>query len=209
MLTSPADHFTATTRTVSTVTRGDEQLRLVTAGRTCAAPPAEVWAALVTPDRIERWLAPVSGTLEEGGRFQVEGNAGGEILRCAEPDALALTWVFDGTTSWVDVSLRPVEGGTLLQVDHSVPRDEHYATYGPGATGIGWEMMLMGLAEHLAVPDAPRPSPDDLPDLRGYLADAGAAWGEAAAADGDDADEARAAARRCVAAYVGEPDADS
>ena len=209
MRLSPADHLAAITRRVATVTRDDDQLRLVTVRRTYDATAAEVWDALVSPDRIARWLAPVTGTFEVGGAFQVEGNAGGEILACDEPDRLAVTWVFDGETSWVDVSLRPTDDGTLLQLDHSLPQNDHWRQFGPGATGIGWEMALMGLGEHLAAPDAPRPEMSDLPDLGDYVATSGTAWGEAAAADGDEAAEATAAAQRCVAAYRGEPDTDA
>lgn len=205
MTFSPADHLAALTRRVSSVTRDDEQLRLVTVSRTYAATPDEVWDALVTPDRIERWLAPVTGTFEVGGTYKVEGNAGGEILACDRPDRLSVTWVFADVPSWVDVSLRPTDDGTLLQLDHALLENDHWRMFGPGATGIGWEMMMLGLVLHLDSPDAPRPAPEELPDFSDYFTASGTAWGEADAADGADPAEAAAAARRCVAAYRGEP----
>ena len=48
---------------------------------------------------------PVSGDLRLGGRFQLQGNAGGGITRCAPPRHLAVTWEFGGQVSWVDVRL--------------------------------------------------------------------------------------------------------
>lgn len=201
---SPADHLAAIDRTVATVTRGERQLRLVTANRTFDATPTEVWDALVTPDRIPRWFVPITGDLRVGGRFQLEGNAGGEVLECREPERLSVTWEFGGQTSWVDVTLRPTDAGTLLQLDHALAVDDHYRRFGPGATGTGWEMCLMELGEHLAAPGAPRPAPEQLPDLSEYFAMSGAAWADAAVAAGDDPVEAKAAAARCVAAYRGE-----
>lgn len=41
----------------------------------------DVWDAVTSAERIPRWFLPVSGDLRLGGRFQFEGNAGGEILR--------------------------------------------------------------------------------------------------------------------------------
>ncbi len=40
----------------------------------------------------------------------------------------------------------------LVHVFHQSP---HYAEYGPGATGIGWELGLVGLAIHLEHPEEP------------------------------------------------------
>jgi uncharacterized protein YndB with AHSA1/START domain len=203
MTFTPADHLGAARRSLSTITRGNEELRLLTVERTYDAAPDEVWSALTTADRITRWLTPVSGDLAVGGRFQLEGNAGGEVLDCVPPERLAITWEYDGRVSWVDVSLRPTDGGTLLQLDHAIGLDDPtYADFGPGATGIGWEMALMGMALHLAAPEAPRPT--DLPPMGDYFTASGTAWGEAAAAAGEDPEAARATARACIAAYSGE-----
>jgi uncharacterized protein YndB with AHSA1/START domain len=49
------------------------------------APIGDVWDAVTQPDRIRRWLMPISGELRVGGSFQLEGNAGGEILACDPP----------------------------------------------------------------------------------------------------------------------------
>lgn len=204
MTFTPADHLGAVSRALSTTTRDGQELRMLTVTRTYDAPPDEVWDALTAADRIPRWLGPTSGDLELGGRFQVEGNAAGEILACRRPDLLSVTWEYDGEVSWVDVTLLPNGEGTELTLEHraAVP-PEFWEQYGPGATGIGWELALMGLGEHLRHPDAPRPEPEDLPDLGGFLAGSSEGWYEASVAAGTDPDTARGAADRCLAFYTG------
>jgi uncharacterized protein YndB with AHSA1/START domain len=44
------------------------------------------------PSGIPRWFLPIAGDLRLGGRFQLEGNAGGEITECRPPRRLAVTW---------------------------------------------------------------------------------------------------------------------
>jgi uncharacterized protein YndB with AHSA1/START domain len=204
---SPADHLGAVRRSLSTVTRDGHELRLLSVERTYDAAPEEVWDALTDAERIPRWFLPVSGDLRPGGRFQLEGNAGGEVLGCDRPERLSITWEHAGGMSWVDLTLRPTDGGTLLRLDHSAPVDPAmWEEFGPGAVGIGWEMGLMGLALHLADPTAARvtePLPDDLAEL---MRRSSAAWGEASIAAGTDAASARAAAERCAAAYTARPE---
>ncbi|MDX6371820.1 MAG: hypothetical protein QOD98_808 [Nocardioidaceae bacterium] len=173
--------------------------------RRYAEGPDEVWSALTEADRIGRWLAPVTGDLTLGGRYQVEGNAGGEITDCDPPRSFAATWEFGGHVGRIVVTLGDSEGGgTLLELVHHLPSPpDHWEEFGPGAVGIGWEMGLMGLGLHLADPAAPRPAPEELPDLTGMMRDCGDAWGRAAVDGGADPEWARASADRCVAAYTG------
>src|SRR6185437_4008593 len=72
------------------------EVRTVTIARGYAAPVEDLWDACTTPERIARWFLPVSGDLREGGRYQLEGNAGGTIERCDPPHAFAATWEFAG-----------------------------------------------------------------------------------------------------------------
>jgi uncharacterized protein YndB with AHSA1/START domain len=167
--------------------------------------PDEVWSALTEAGRIERWLAPITGDLTLGGRYQVEGNAGGEITACDPPRSFAATWEFGGHVGRIVVTLAGTEAaGTLLELVHRLPSPpEHWEEFGPGAVGIGWEMGLMGLGLHLGDPAAPRPAPEELPDLTGMMCDSCRAWGQAAVDSGADPEWARASADRCVAAYTG------
>ena len=61
--------------------------RAIRLSRTYDAPIEDVWDALTSPERISRWFLPISGDYRVGGRYQLEGNAGGEILdlRAAAP----------------------------------------------------------------------------------------------------------------------------
>src|SRR4051794_25246916 len=138
-------------RGLTSTTRDGAQVRLLWVERRYAAEPWEVWSALTEPDRVARWIAPVSGDLVVGGHYQLEDQAGGTVELCQPPGRLSLTWEFGGHVSWVDVTLAPDDGGTRLRLEHSAPSaEDHWAQYGPGAVGLGWEAALMGLAGHLA-----------------------------------------------------------
>src|SRR4029078_6276694 len=88
--------------------------------RSYDAPIGDVWDAVTQPDRIKRWFMPISGDLRVGGNFQLEGNAGGEILACEPPRLLRVT--FGGPTSLVEVRLIAQEdSATILELQHTVP----------------------------------------------------------------------------------------
>jgi hypothetical protein len=59
-----------------------EEVRTVLIRRRYDAPIQDVWEACTDPERLSRWFLPVTGDLRVGGRFSLQGNAGGEILRC-------------------------------------------------------------------------------------------------------------------------------
>ncbi|GAA2390189.1 activator of HSP90 ATPase [Catellatospora methionotrophica] len=117
--------------------------------RTYQADAADVWDAITNPDRLPRWFAPVSGDFREGGSFQVENMASGEILQCRPPKLLRMT--YGGPTSIVEVRLAASGAdATDLEVEHTVP----VAMAGSGAgalyVGPGWDQGLLMLARHLA-----------------------------------------------------------
>lgn len=120
----------------------------VTLHRNYDASIDDVWNAITDPSRMKRWFMPVSGELRVGGTFQLEGNAGGEILTCEPPQHLRLTW--GGPTSVVDVQLTEVDGGTVLQLDHSVPIEMAQSGAGALWVGPGWDGAVMGLGLYLA-----------------------------------------------------------
>src|SRR6266508_5865410 len=74
---------------------------LVVAERRYPAGVEDVWDALTNAERIPRWFLPISGDLRLGGRYQLEGNAGGTITACEPPRHLAVTWEYGGDVSWV------------------------------------------------------------------------------------------------------------
>ena len=120
----------------------------VTIRRTYDSDISDVWNALTDPDRMQRWFMPVSGDLHEGGSFQLEGNAGGDILACEPPDLLRVT--FGGPTSIVELRLSADEGDrTRLQLEHTVPIE--FAQSGAGAlfVGPGWDGGFVALDLYL------------------------------------------------------------
>lgn len=181
--------------------------------RTYPTTVDDLWEAITTPERLERWFMPIEGELKLGGRYQLKGNAGGTITRCERPAALDVTWEIMGGTSWVNVRLAPKGKNAILTLEHIAPKDgigeEHLKKFGPGAVGIGWDLGLYGLELHLANPKAPRDHAaieawTTSADGKAFMRGSGEAWGAAHAASGEDPGEARARAARTIAAYLGE-----
>ncbi|TVT61468.1 SRPBCC family protein [Amycolatopsis rhizosphaerae] len=120
--------------------------------RTYDASVEEVWDAITSPERIERWFLPVSGDLEKGGRFQLEGHAGGEILECDRPSRLHLTWVAEGHPAQELVVTLTPEGDarTTLELEHAGPGEGDDAVAHVLAVGVGWDPALVGFGQYLA-----------------------------------------------------------
>ncbi len=196
--------FGATERSLRTETRNGVEVRVLVLQKRYAAPRPEVWHAVTTPERISRWLGPVSGELALGGRYQVEGNAGGTVLACDEPERLEVTWEFGGDVSWVLLTLADDGAGTRLVLEHSAEVDqEKYGEFGPGAVGIGWEMAFGALTKLLADPAFAPGEPDWTdPGYPAFVRESGAGWELADVAAGADPAQARTAAERCFAAYT-------
>ena len=128
------------------VAAGEETVA-VTLQRRYPAAVADVWEAITDPERVRRWFLPLTGELRPGGNFQLEGNAGGDILSCEPPEHLAVT--FGGETSLVDVRLSAEGERTLLILEHSVPLSLAGSAAGALYVGPGWDGALMGLALYL------------------------------------------------------------
>ena len=201
-------HLGAVERSVLLLERDGKASAAVTLSRSYGTTPQELWDAGTNGERIPRWFGRISGELELGGRYQLEGNAGGMITACERLSHFALTWEFGGDTSWVKVSFSGDGGaGSRVELTHTAHLSEHWDTFGPGAVGVGWEMGFLGLMFHLARPDDPMP--DDTAfatsrDGRVFMAGSSEAWGDAAVAAGAQRDVARAAARQTTAFYTGE-----
>ena len=201
-------NLAATDRSVASLERDGQPARAVTLSRRYATTAEGLWDAVTNAERIPRWFAPVSGDLELGGRYQIEGNAGGLITTCERPSHFALTWEFGGDVSWVEVRVSDEGAGQArLTLIHTAHLSEHWGTFGPGAVGVGWELGLLGLALHLEHADEPKPDETAFaasPDGRAFTVGSSEGWGRAAAAAGEDLDVAGASARRTAAFYTGE-----
>jgi uncharacterized protein YndB with AHSA1/START domain len=197
-----------TTRRVGSRTFRADEARTVVIGRTYDAPLEDVWDACTNPERIPRWFLPVSGELREGGRYQVEGNAGGVVERCDPPKSFTATWEFGGQVSWIELRLsEAVGGGTRLELEHIAHLSDHWAQFGPGAVGVGWDLALLGLTRHLVSGTAvDREAGLAFPaseEGRRFVEESSRGWCEAAIAAGADAAEATAAAERTFAFFTG------
>lgn len=213
------DQLAAMTRTVRSGSRDGRPTKAVIASRTYHTSPEDLWDAITRPERLERWFLPVSGDLRRGGHYQLQDNAGGVIEACEAPHQLAATWEYGGQLSWLRVDIAPSDHGARLELQHVAPVDrgspgaEHWATFGPGAAGVGWELAFQGLARHLEDPDAPGPDPEAVAawaassEARALYSAASQAWAEAAIADGAPEEDALAAAERTRAFYTGDTQA--
>ncbi len=169
----------------------------------------DLWDVVTSPERIPRWFLPISGDLTEGGHYQLEGNAGGTITTCDKPRSYAATWEFNGMMSWIEVRLTPEGKGTRFELDHIAHIDgEFQDQFGPGAVGIGWDMGLWGLANHLSDPDTVM-NPESAAawmvsdEGRRFMKMSSDAWADADIAYGTDPAKARALADNTYAAYTG------
>jgi uncharacterized protein YndB with AHSA1/START domain len=171
----------------------------------------DLWDALTNRTRIPRWFLPVEGDLRLGGRYQLQGNAGGTITRCDPPEALDLTWEFGGGTSWVTVRLAAEGERTRLTLEHialATDTDKHWFQYGPGAVGVGWELAFVGLGLHVNLKQSkvdPKAAAAWMGSEEGkaFIRASAKAWGEAHIHAGEHAETARAMAERTAAFYAG------
>jgi uncharacterized protein YndB with AHSA1/START domain len=189
------------------------EARTVTITQSYLAPLDDVWDACTNAERIPRWFLPISGDLQVGGRYQLEGNAGGTVEACDPPHSFRATWEFGGTVTWIEVHLTPeAEGRTRLEIEHIAHvDDETWLQFGPGAVGVGWDMALIGMALHLGSPSR---EPVDREQAMAWIASedgkrfvsaSSEGWREANVAAGEDAAVASEAAQRTTDAYVGAP----
>lgn len=189
--------------------------RAVRMRRTYDAPIDDVWDAITNPARVSRWFLPVSGDYRVGGRYQFEGNAGGEIVACDRPNRLQVTWVYAQTGTPADVSeleirLSPVGNDrTTVELEHTaVVPDEMWDQYGPGAVGVGWDGGFLGLALHLrggGVDDSQAWQMS--PEGREFSSRCSTAWGEASRTAGADPKTVARNVANTTAFYAPEPDA--
>jgi uncharacterized protein YndB with AHSA1/START domain len=207
-------HINAASRTVGARTLEAGEARVVTISRTYDEPIEDVWDALTNIERIPRWFLPITGELRVGGRYQLEGNAGGVVERCGPPRAFDATWEFGGGVSWIEARLAEEGDGTRFTLTHIAQvDDETWNQFGPGATGIGWDGAVLGLSLHLATGAANDPAEAMAWSMTeqgiGFNRQSGERWHGADVAAGNDPEHARERADRAITAYTdfgGAPD---
>ncbi len=201
----------AVRRTLGTRTIDSGTAHVVTIGQTYDTDQADLWDAVTNAERIPRWFLPISGDLVVGGTYQLEGHANGTILTCDPPKNFTATWESGGAVSWIDVTVhREGADRSRLVIEHIADEidDEMWRQFGPGAVGMGWDSMLLGLALHLATGESIDPTEGQewttTDDGRRFLKLSCDEWCDAHIAFGEDPSAARASADRCLTAYLGE-----
>ncbi|MDC9822408.1 SRPBCC family protein [Devosia sp. ZB163] len=204
-----AAHLGAMSRTVENLERDGKPAKAVIAARTFETDAADLWDALTNQQRLPRWFARIDGDLRLGGRFHVENNASGTITACEPNRHIAGTWEFAGGMSWIEIRLSPEGSGTRLELTHIAPVDPHWDKFGPGAVGVGWDLGFMGLARHLAEPQAEVAMEAvqgwfGSDEARQMIRSASDGWGSAAIKAGENDDHALAAAEATRQFFTGE-----
>lgn len=193
-------------RELRNVEHDGQPARSLVIERTYDTTVDDVWDAVTNAERIPRWLLPIEGDLQLGGKYQLEGNAGGEILTCDAPRHLAVTWELGGTVSWLDVHLSDApDGGTRLRMEHVALLSDLAMfgdTLGPGAVGIGWDLSLLGLTVHLRTGE-PVPGTEAAIPSAEFMTHSSDAWCEADIASGTPEAKARSGAAAVLAMYTG------
>jgi len=190
-----------------------------TLAQTYPSPIDDVWDAVTSAERIPRWFLPVSGDLRLGGRYQFEGNAGGEIRSCDPPSAgsagYSVTWgngmgepaIVNVRLTAVDTSSTRFELENVAAVD-SIP-EGFWEQFGPSATGLGWDSGLLGLASYFGGGEDGI-SPEEgqawlaTDEGKSFLRGSADAWATAHIADGATVEFANAAATTTYNMYTGE-----
>lgn len=204
------DQINAVARNVGTGVIDAGKAHVVTISQSYDTDAGDLWDAVTSIKRIPRWFLPITGDLKVGGSYQLEGHAHGTILTCDPPKNLTATWEYGDSVSWIDVSITgDGPDRARLVIEHTIGTDdENWREFGPGAVGIGWDSMVLGLAIHLATSESIDPSFGPqwtaTEDGRRFLTLAGEAWHTANVAGGEDPSVARALTDRCTKAYLGE-----
>ncbi|MER7013618.1 SRPBCC domain-containing protein [Saccharopolyspora sp. NPDC000359] len=143
------DWIAQTTRDVRASSISGKPGIAAVARRTYDAGIEEVWDAITTPERIQRWFLPLSGDLQQGGKFQLEGHAGGQILECDRPRKLHLEWRFeDHPYQEVVVTLTPDgDDKTKLELEHTGPGEGGDGIGHVLAVGVGWDPALVSFGK--------------------------------------------------------------
>ena len=204
-----ARHIGAVGRVVGDRDIDGKPAKVVVANRAYDTDIDDLWDALTNAERIPRWFLPITGDLRLGGRYQLQGNAGGTVTACEPPRRLAVTWEFGGEVSWVTVTLTADGPQTQLELEHVAHvKPEFWNQFGPGAVGVGWDGALMGLAHHTETKAAIDRKEADAwqssDEGKAFYRASGEDWCRADVANGTDETDARARAARTIAFYCGE-----
>ena len=199
-------------RVVEEITHLGEPARMVSGSATFETTLEDLWNAVSSPERISNWLLPISGELKLGAHYQLEGHASGKISRCEEPNAFDATWEYGDNVSWIRVRLDKQQNGARLTLEHIMSKDaaseDHWRKYGPGATGVGWDLSFLGLHQHITskapVPQSELNSWLSSDDGKNFIRECSTGWADAHTESGEEESIARNMAEATRKFYCGE-----
>ena len=207
MKTHVNNHLSSIKRRVSFTERDGKPAASVILSRQFGVEPDVLWNAITSRKRISSWFSPITGKLELGGSYEIEGNAHGVINACEALTRVSLTWEFAGDVSWVDLHLESnVRSSVSFELNHTAILSPHWDQYGAGATGVGWETSYLALFLHLLEPEQLMFDEEAFAaseDGKGLVSASSMAWAEASILAGADPEAAKAAAERTRAFYLG------
>ncbi len=208
-----SDAMGAEYRVVKDAERDGQPARIVSVAQVYETDSSDLWDAVTNPERLPCWFLPITGDLKLGGRYQLEGHAGGEIMQCVPPEFMEVTFDCNKNISWVSIRLTPDGEGTRLTLEHLMLKDEeseaHWKKYGPGATGVGWDLGFVGMGIHLANGNATIDQKESHAWMasepgKAFIRESAKAWCEAHITAGKSPEIAREMAEQTAKAYTGE-----
>ena len=205
-----SDFHSSVDRNVEIVTIDGQPGRIVTIKRQFPTSVENLWETVTTAERIKRWFAPVNGDFKLGGRFQIEGNASGEVQSCQVLSNYSVTWEIFGDVSWVTLKIHQDEENAIaLSLSHKMKHSPHWDHYGSGATGVGWEYAFLGLYLYLTEPETPQLTDEQFApseDGKFFFEHGSNGWRDASVKAGEIKEEAEKRARATTAFYTGQPE---
>jgi uncharacterized protein YndB with AHSA1/START domain len=200
------------TRKVRNFEKDGKPASTVTLSRLYDTTADDLWDALSSKESIPRRMLPVEGDLRLGGNYQLKGNAGGTITACTPPTHLAATWEFGGGTTWIDVKVAADGNKARMTLEHTAIIEDHWNQFGPGAVGIGWDLAVAGLAQHVGTGVSLDHETAEAwmvsPNGKAFMTESGESWRAAHVASGVDPASAKERSDRTIAFYRGEKPPD-
>lgn len=130
-----------TSEILAALTRDSDGSVSVAFDRVYRTTPADLWDAVTTPERLERWYAPVVGDLRPGGTFVQKFDdldaAECVVESCDAPSSFAFTWPVNGAQTLVTVTVGEADGGARLTLVH-----DRLTPVGAAGYGAGWQTYL-------------------------------------------------------------------
>lgn len=109
----------------------------------------DLWEAVTDPDRLERWMARVTGDLREGGTFTIHfddnDTAQCRIESCSPRERFVWIWPHESSESQVEVEVVPDGDAARLRLVHSRLTQTQAPEY-----AAGWDVYLRRLTDDIA-----------------------------------------------------------